>query len=690
MFRPARMSRVAIAGLKEDRPRVISVLYEFGAVQVEELSEEARSLLKKDAYDMTAKEVCNELFRIRALKSALPPAASQEKRGFASMGEVLHASVSITIDRAVRELKLQQERLLEELEQARDTTELVRDLVFVEEDLVIFDLSSAASFYGRMTRASFLRLQGELRSALSKAMVISSAAQGHVKVICVVSNEELEKFASIIQKMDLRLARIPKLSGTPGELLSSLAKKKEELEDALRCTRDELAQLSAKYYGMLSSVEEQLSIESRKLEVLNRLGLTADTFALEGWVPRREVARLESMLLDYLGSRVFVCEIQTGQKPPTLLANPRSISPFEPFVRFYSLPQSTEFDPTLLFALVFPVFFGFMIGDAGYALFILLLSIWVTHRLAHHGRRVVPARLGAFVRMIFSPSFLRRLAMAMTRGAVLGILFGVLFDEYFGFHLNGYVFSFLDSAFHLSIPVGLTLLDPLSPGGFKTLLLASLYVGLTLVSTGLVIGALNSFWYGEYRRIFGRVGWLLVAWWIVLFGMTLVHHGDLNPTTNVSTAAIWGIFAAGIVSIVAGESARSLMEFPSIVSHIFSYTRLTGILLASVILADIFNSVFVRAAGGGFPMLIVAIMVLVAGHAFNLTLAFFEPTIQGARLLYVETFSEFFRGFGRPFMPLGGKRVHTLSELEPPLVRPPDQVAILPVASVGRRKGDGR
>ena len=59
------------------------------------------------------------------------------------------------------------------------------------------------------------------------------------------------------------------------------------------------------------------------------------------------------------------------------MSNPRGVRRFEFFVRFYSLPQATEWDPTLVFAIVFPIFFGFMLGDWGYGLVILLISLWM-------------------------------------------------------------------------------------------------------------------------------------------------------------------------------------------------------------------------------------------------------------------------------------------------------------------------
>ena len=52
-------------------------------------------------------------------------------------------------------------------------------------------------------------------------------------------------------------------------------------------------------------------------------------------------------------------------------------------------------------------------------------------------------------------------------------------------------------------------------------------------------------------------------------------------------------------------------------------------------------------------------MILFIGHLFNIFIGFFEPGIQGARLVYVEYFSQFYRGNGRKFSPFGSLRRFT-------------------------------
>ena len=109
-----------------------------------------------------------------------------------------------------------------------------------------------------------------------------------------------------------------------------------------------------------------------------------------------------------------VYELKTAERPPTLLANPKRFRVFESFVRFYSMPSGDEFDPTLIFGILFPVFYGMMLGDVGYGIVILLVSLWVIRRVERRKRNlnIMPKPLRNFAKTIVRPSQMVKLAKA--------------------------------------------------------------------------------------------------------------------------------------------------------------------------------------------------------------------------------------------------------------------------------------
>ena len=142
-----------------------------------------------------------------------------------------------------------------------------------------------------------------------------------------------------------------------------------------------MTEISKSHYTFLKSAEEELEIENKKLEVIEESGVTNDAFALEGWIPKSKIDNVKTTFEKH-SEGTILSDLETKENPPTLLANPKRFKVFESFIRFYSLPSGNEFDPTLMFGLIFPIFYGMMIGDVGYGLVILLVSIWVIRRVA--------------------------------------------------------------------------------------------------------------------------------------------------------------------------------------------------------------------------------------------------------------------------------------------------------------------
>jgi V/A-type H+-transporting ATPase subunit I len=670
MLKPAHMQKVAVVGTKSDRPRVVSTLYDMGAMHIEPLSKEAASVLKAEADVGGSKEISEELLRIRALRAALPPTPVQGPRKFSSLKDVIDTSRSVSIDQEVLKLKDRHEKLATQLDELKNNIDLVQNLQFVKEDLNIFDLESAVSFFGTVPAANYAILLQNLPSA--EASVAYSAGTDPVKVIVMVPKAGMEKFGSIIQKADVRLQRVPPLKGTASEVLAKLQQEQKSKEAEVVDINAQLLALSKKHYGTISQVEEQLSIEARKLEVLNNFGFTESAFAVEGWVPEKRLQGVKQALSHNSPStRMFEIASEEHDKPPTLLENPPSLKFFESFIRFYTVPLSMEFDPSLLFAVAFPIFFGFMLGDVGYAVLIMLISIWIIRRVNHPGgKTLVPGALRSFAARILKPAQFRKLAKAMILGSIVGIVMGFILNAYFGFGVNQYLFDYLNTNFHSGLPADGVFLNPISTRGLKELLLYSGYIGLFMVSFGLVLGMLNAYWMHERKHIVAKIGWLSVAWGLSLFGLTLLHHGNVNPAGNPVAGGYIGMAVVGVGLIIFGEGTLAVIELPSIVSHIISYTRLLGILLASFVLAFVIDSQAVGTSAapglvyGGIGFAIAGIVLLVVGHVFNLVLGMLEPGIQGARLLYVETFSKFLHGGGKQFSPFKGPRTYTVSETE--------------------------
>ncbi len=638
LLRSEKIIRVRIIGSNSCRKTVISALHDVGVMQLEELSGDAAEMLQKRVAAESFEALNREMLRFRGMEAQLPHRRVGERKYFNSTKELLEAAAIVDIDADIKALKERETVLNASLRDLDSRLQIVKKMKTLDYDLSIFKSSHVSSFIASGGEETDIR--GAVSGALEGAIVKDL---GGPFLIAVQVEKETE-LARLANEKGISLVAIPEMSGTPAEFESRTGReadlKRGELEDVSR----RLAEIADAHFAEIAQIREQFEIEVKKYEVSEKLVGTVDTFALEGWIPARHCKLLTEMLETLTSGNALLSKVKTAEEPPTLFRNPKSVKLFEFFIRFYSLPREYEIDPTMIFAFVFPLFFGLMVGDWGYGLAILLISLFIIHRLDHPvAHSHIPKFLSRFVLMIMGPNALKTLAKALIPSSLVAMAVGLLFNEFFGFQL---------------LPFTVFAVEP----GLAKLLLISGYIGLLLVSFGLVLGAVNEYTVGHRKGIAAKAGWLAFAWGIAVFGLNLLHRLPVN-FSNTSVSVPVALIIGGVATVLITEGTMGGMEIPSIISHILSYTRIVGILLASVILASVIN--IALKAFASTPLLIpLGIFIVIVGQLFNLIIAVFESGIQGARLLYVEFFSKFYRGNGRYFRPFASPRNYTIKQFD--------------------------
>ena len=426
----------------------------------------------------------------------------------------------------------------------------------------------------------------------------------------------------------VQLSGVPTgVSGSASEELPRLLAREAEIGRRQTEIAARLAAISAAWYPRLAATAEALEIENRKFDVYSRLGSSDRGFVLQGWVPTRDVAALRTTLVAAVHDRVEIYPVPTHEEPPTYIENPRGVRRFEFLVRFYSLPQATEFDPTWVFAFVFPIFYGLMLADWGYGLVILGICLWMI--AGFPGRQHLPKGLKKFLTSIVGPNGMRSLAFALVPGCVIAIGLGLAFNSFFGAQV---------------IPGYTSPVDPLHHVG--TYLKVAGFIGIAMVVFGFALGALKEYLHHRIRHALAKVGGIVATLGLAAFGLSLLGK-TLGGPTSPSFFGPVSLIVAGALLVAYGEGAQNgLMGVMEMLSHVLSYTRLIGILLASIILATVINTVTIGPDGhsgliGGAAgmitsgqasvalkavlFLILGLVILVVGQVFNLILGVFEP-----------------------------------------------------------------
>jgi V/A-type H+-transporting ATPase subunit I len=154
-------------------------------------------------------------------------------------------------------------------------------------------------------------------------------------------------------------------------------------------------------------------------------------------------------------------------KVPTKLDNGKFVSLFEPLTLTFSTPRYNEIDPSAWISIPFILFFGLMLGDAGYGLLILLPSIYI----------FVKGKKSRALRSIGALGILMGLATTMA-GIWMGAFFGDLIPRLIYDRPGDPLFAFTILGYKLPYD---TLKDPM------ILFQISLWLGLAQLNLGFIL-----------------------------------------------------------------------------------------------------------------------------------------------------------------------------------------------------------
>ncbi len=392
------------------------------------------------------------------------------------------------------------------------------------------------------------------------------------------------------------------------ERLSELKCHEAEIEQALADTLSKLDLHLANVSGQ-QAAEEYITI-------------------FEGFAPREQEPALRQML-DQENILYIVEKATINDNPPIKLKNNKFVSMFEVLTDMYGRPKYDEFDPTVFISIFFMLFFAFCMGDAGYGLVIILMSL--------------------------------ALKKKMPKLAPLGVTLGVA-TTIIGFFFHTFFSTDMLMWHALPDAVKKCMLPPKIMGQDGTMVLAIL-VGIIHLCLAMIVKTYQSTKVKGFANSLSTWGWtLLIVGSVIVGGFSLI--GVLN-----SVVTKWIIIALGILSVIGIFFLNNLHRNPllnvgaglwdtyntatGLLGDVLSYLRLYALGLAGAKLGEAFNAIGLQALGDGGIGWIFFILIVLVGHTLNIAMCILGAFVHPLRLNFLEFFKNSgYVGSGRKYRPL--------------------------------------
>lgn len=259
-----------------------------------------------------------------------------------------------------------------------------------------------------------------IRLSSGRAETASGRVDDETYAMVIVTPQEFQsQVDELLGQEDLSRLKLPDEVAllSPGTAIFELNQRLQAIEEELEQEQRQLASLATTWLSKLRRWQVCLSERLDEIEILSNFGQTERTFVLSGWTPESNVDEVREGLNQAVDGDADVTRLPTTpeqrKRAPVMLKNPAPTNAFESLVRLLRLPRYEGVDPTILMSIFLPLFFGMILGDAGYGALLLIICL-VT------------------LRYIRESGMIRDLLKILALGAGWSIVFGFLYGELFG------------------------------------------------------------------------------------------------------------------------------------------------------------------------------------------------------------------------------------------------------------------
>lgn len=453
-------------------------------------------------------------------------------------------------------------------------------------------------------------------------------------IYVAIHNSALEEGRSALEAAGFSQENFSPLQGKNAkEYLASLSEQERDLA-ALRTTLESETKELAQYIGDLKILHDILTLEERKHSASLKSAETSQTFLMQGWVPEEVSLKLKDSIQKASPSaQVSLEDPKEDEEPTILLKNNSFVSAFEPVVEGFSMPAYRGIDPTAVMSPFYIILFGVMLSDAGYGL-------------------MMAVALLAFVKIKKIPVRNAKMLYLLIFSGISTIVCGLAFNTVLGFNpLPRFSRFFPLDAVNDPMPV----------------IVVCLAIGAIHLFAGLGVAAYMNLKRGDPVAAISDQ----FSWFLLLMGLGLLV---LPATATIGKyMALTGVV---IILLMTGRDKKNpikrllsglgaLYGVTSWVSDLLSYMRLFGMGLATGVIGMVFNLLIGMVWSGGIIGKVIAAILFIVCHLFNLGINALGAYVHSCRLQYIEFFGKFYEDGGKPFRPLDMKTKYVSIQTAP-------------------------
>lgn len=642
------MKSVNIIGLKKDRKTVLEHLQNSGLIQIKKNDKSAKGFSKTDMSSQMQVFEKNVTLAEQALKTL--ENFSPEKKGMLSSFEgrreidpdeigTMASGAGKIIEICNKINSLNKQLADNAAEQVRIKTALVQLEPWQKLDIPLNtgDTKTTAVFIGTLPKQyDDITLSQELAQE-NPQLVFDFEIQFQSRdMTCIVMFTPIAQKAMAEEALrNLCFAKpMSPTSHTPKEKSQRLKKKSQELYKKSEDAKAQIISYADKRED-IKNTQDYFRIRADKYNVISELDQTKHVFVVSGYIPEEDCKALEEMC-----ERIACCYVEFGEvdpnEAPVKLKNNKFTEPAQGIVSMYSTPSHTDVDPTPILAFFFYFFFGMMFSDAGYGL-VMVLAIGIVLKVFKPDKKM--------------RNNLKLFQYCGVSTIIWGLIFGSIFGDAPATFYN--IFTGADITMKQLLPW--PTLDPQKDA--LLLMVVSIAFGLVHILIGMGCKFYICWKQKDYMAALFDTG----LWMLMLVGFAVLAVGMITTEVvmligaGIAIACAIGLVLTqgrgkkGIVGKAIGGLA-SLYDITSYISDLLSYSRLLALGLTTGVMAQVFN-MLATMLGTSIPGIIFMIVIFVVGHLVTIGLNALGSYVHTMRLQYVEMFSKFYEGGGKPFEP---------------------------------------